>query len=352
MKLGIREQVLWWTGGLVALVAILWLLGDAILPFVVGAAIAYFLDPVADRLERMGLSRVLATTLISIVMVLIVVLIFVLLVPVFIEQGAELGRALPQYVQQLRGAAESRFPDLLAADGGLAKGIESLRDVAADKGMALFNQVLSSSLAVIDFLLLVVVAPVVAFYLLLDWDRMVSVIDGWLPRDHVDTIRRLASEIDSVLAGFVRGQLSVCAILGTFYAVALVLIGLEFGVFIGLFAGLISFIPFVGAIIGGALAIGVALFQFWGDPIWILAVAAVFFAGQAVEGNVLTPYLVGSSVGLHPVWLMFALSAFGTLFGFLGLLIAVPTAAAIGVLGRFALDQYQASRLYTGEPGQ
>jgi predicted PurR-regulated permease PerM len=191
-----------------------------------------------------------------------------------------------------------------------------------------------------------VLAPVVAFYLLLDWDRMIASIDGLLPREHAGDIRRVAGEIDRVLAGFVRGQLSVCAILGGFYAVALVVIGLPFGLLIGLFAGLVSFIPFVGSILGGALSIGVALFHFWGDWGWIGAVAAVFVIGQAAEGNFLTPRLVGSSVGLHPVWLMFALSAFGSLLGFTGLLVAVPAAAAIGVIGRFALELYRAGRLY------
>jgi predicted PurR-regulated permease PerM len=151
-----------------------------------------------------------------------------------------------------------------------------------------------------------------------------------------------------VLAGFVRGQMTVCLILGTFYAVALMLVGLNFGLLIGLFAGLISFIPFVGSIVGGALSIGVALAQFWGEWVWIGAVAAIFVAGQAIEGNFLTPKLVGDKVGLHPVWLMFALSAFGVVFGFVGLLVAVPAAAAIGVIGRFTLEQYRAGPLYHG----
>jgi predicted PurR-regulated permease PerM len=155
-------------------------------------------------------------------------------------------------------------------------------------------------------------------------------------------------ELDRVLAGFVRGQLSVCAILGAFYAVALSLIGLQFGLLIGAFAGLISFIPFVGSILGGVLSLAVAVAQFWDQPQMIAAVAAVFVAGQAAEGNFLTPKLVGGQVGLHPVWLMFALSAFGSLFGFVGLLIAVPAAAGIGVISRFLIERYKAGRLYLG----
>jgi predicted PurR-regulated permease PerM len=202
---------------------------------------------------------------------------------------------------------------------------------------------------VISVVLFIVVVPVVAFYLLLDWDDMVARIDGMLPLDHAPTVRRLAREIDTVLAGFVRGQVSVCLSLGTFYAVALMAAGLQFGLIVGAIAGAITFIPYVGSLVGGALAIGLALFQFWGDWVHIGIIAAIFAVGQFVEGNILTPRLVGKSVGLHPVWLLFALSAFGTVFGFVGMLIAVPVAASIGVLTRFGLERYRASLLYQGK---
>ena len=179
-------------------------------------------------------------------------------------------------------------------------------------------------MSVINFIVFVVVVPVVTFYMLLDWDRMIASIDGLLPRDHAPVIRDLASQIDQTLASFVRGQGTVCLIQGTFYGVSLMAVGLNFGLVVGFFAGLISFIPYVGALVGGALALGLALFQFWGDWVWIGAVAGIFVLGQMIEGNILTPKLVGSSVGLHPVWLIFALSAFGTLFGFVGMLVAVP----------------------------
>jgi predicted PurR-regulated permease PerM len=172
-----------------------------------------------------------------------------------------------------------------------------------------------------------------------------------LPLDHAPTIRRLAREIDAVLAGFVRGQVSVCLALGTFYAMALMAAGLQFGLIVGAIAGAITFIPYIGSLVGGALAIGLALFQFWGDWLQIGIIAAIFAVGQFVEGNILTPRLVGKSVGLHPVWLLFALSAFGTVFGFVGMLIAVPVAASIGVLTRFGVEQYRASLLYQGRAG-
>jgi predicted PurR-regulated permease PerM len=177
---------------------------------------------------------------------------------------------------------------------------------------------------------------------------MVGKINEILPRQHAPTIRGIARDIDRVLAGFVRGQLSVCLVLGVFYAVALMSIGLQFGFLVGLVAGLISFIPYVGSTVGLLLSIGIALFQFWDVKVWILVTAGIFFFGQFVEGNILSPNLIGKSVGLHPVWLILALSVFGTLFGFAGLLVAVPVAAALGVLGRFLLEQYMTSPLYTG----
>jgi len=206
-------------------------------------------------------------------------------------------------------------------------------------------------MSVINVVALMVIVPVVAFYLLLDWDNMVAAVDRLLPRDYAPRIRFLASEIDKTLAAFIRGMGSVCMMLGIYYAVALMMVGLQFGLVVGFVAGALTFIPYVGALIGGALAIGLGLFQFWGDWVSLGLVAAIFVFGQVIEGNVLTPKLVGSSVGLHPVWLIFALSVFGSLFGFVGMLVAVPLAAAIGVLARFMIGQYTDSKLYTGHVG-
>ena len=211
-----------------------------------------------------------------------------------------------------------------------------------DSGMTVLNQVLVGSLQVLNFLVVLFVTPVVAFYLLLDWDRMVARVNAWLPREHALTIRGLAREIDVVLAGFVRGQLSVCVILGVFYAAALWAIGLQYGVLVGLIAGLISFIPYIGSTVGLLLSVGIALFQFWDAKLWIVVTAGIFLFGQFVEGNILAPNLIGKSVGLHPVWLILALAVFGSLFGFAGLLVAVPVAAALGV--RRALSRRPVSR--------
>lgn len=348
MALSHGEQVRWWLVGLAVLVAFMYLMAGVLLPFLAGAALAYFLDPLADRLEARGFSRTLATATITILMATLFIVAMLVLIPAFVEQARQFIEQAPVYADAIRKFVENRFPEVLDKGGAVEQALETFKGRAEEWSVAALKSAWTGGLAVIDFVTLLVITPVVAFYLLMDWDRLTAKIDGWVPRDHVGTVRELASRIDDVLAGFVRGQLTVCVILGAFYATALMLAGLQFGLVIGLFAGLISFIPFIGSILGGALSIGVALFQYWDDPLMILVVAGIFLVGQTVEGNFLTPKLVGGSVGLHPVALMFALSAFGSLLGFTGLLIAVPLAAAIGVVGRFAIEQYMEGRLYRG----
>lgn len=348
MGLSAREQIGWWSAGFLVFGLLIWLVSDTLLPFLTGAAIAYFLDPVADRLEALGLSRVFATVVITIGIILLMILVLLGIIPLLAQQVQLLVASGPGFFEAVRDTLIARFPDLLDEGSELRGALATATASLQERGLSLLNQLLASSLALVDFLVVVVIAPIIAFYLLLDWDVMVARIDALLPREHAQQIRQVMSDIDRVLAGFVRGQLTVCAILGAFYAVALSLVGLQFGLLIGFFAGLISFIPFVGSILGGSIALGVAVFQFWGDWQMIALVAVIFGAGQAVEGNILTPKLVGSSVGLHPVWLIFALSAFGALFGFTGMLIAVPVAAAIGVMVRFGADQYMASKIYRG----
>ena len=348
MALPVREQVKYWGVAAAVFLAALWVLGDVILPFVLGAAIAYFLDPVADRLEAIGCSRALATGIITLFALLIFVLLALLVIPTLVSQTADLIETAPSMLQNLQAAITERFPDIGDANSTIRRSLVSIGETIQSKGGEVLNTLLGSFSGFVNALVLFVIVPVVAFYLLLDWDRMVARIDALLPRDHAPTIRKLASDIDSTMAGFIRGQGTVCLILGAYYAVALMLVGLNFGLVVGFVAGALTFIPYVGALVGGILAIGLALFQFWGDWLWIVLVWAIFQSGQFVEGNILTPKLVGESVGLHPVWLIFALSAFGALFGFVGLLVAVPVAAAIGVITRFAIDQYKDSRLYRG----
>lgn len=348
MALPARQQLKYWGIAAAVFFVVLWGLGNVILPFVVGGAVAYFLDPVADRLERAGLSRTAATSVISIMALLLFVLLALLVVPMLVRQLVQLVNAAPTIFGELQGFLTAKFPSIMDQESVVRETLSSIGRTIQSKGGQLAGGLLSSALSVISAVVFIVVVPVVAFYLLLDWDNMVAKIDNWLPRDHRDMIRGLALDIDRVLAGFVRGQVSVCLILGTFYSVALMVAGLDFGLIVGAIAGLITFIPYVGALIGGALAIGLAFFQFWGDWVSIGIIAGIFAVGQFLEGNIVTPKLVGSSVGLHPVWLLFALSAFGTLFGFVGMLVAVPVAAAIGVLTRFGISRYLDSRLYKG----
>ena len=213
----------------------------------------------------------------------------------------------------------------------------------------LFKSIISGGAKVIDVASIMVLTPLVTFYLLRDWDLLVARIDGWLPRKSAPVIREQFSRIDETLAGFVRGQASVCLILGSFYATGLSIVGLEFGLLVGLGAGFISFIPYVGASIGLAVGFTIALVQF-SDWMPIAIVVGIFLTGQTAESYVLTPKLVGERVGLHPVWLIFALMAGGSLAGFTGVLLAIPVAAIIGVLVRFGLAEYLKSALYTGEP--
>jgi predicted PurR-regulated permease PerM len=352
MALPIKDQIRYWGVAALIFLLLMWFLGNVLLPFIVAGAIAYFLDPVADRLERAGLSRVAATTLISLVALLAVILMVLAVIPSLVSQLTSLVNGAPEMARQLQSFLMQRFPDLADETSVMRQALQDIGLAIQQRGGQLAGGLVSSAIGLVSIVVFIVVVPVVAFYLLLDWDRMVTRIDAMLPRDHAPTVRRLAGEIDAVLAGFVRGQLSVCLLLGTYYVIGLMLAGLNYGLIVGVIAGAITFIPYVGSLVGGALAIGLALFQFWGDWTSIAIVAAVFASGQFIEGNILTPKLVGKSVGLHPVWLLFALSAFGSIFGFVGMLIAVPVAAMIGVLTRFMVEQYQASLLYRGIEGR
>ncbi len=352
MALSAKDQVRYWGVVAAVFVLVLWFLGDVLLPFVIGGAIAYFIDPVADRLERWGLSRMAATAVITVVSVLIFVILILMVVPALITQLIDLIDVLPQLFRDLRTFVDQKFPSLLDRESNTHQILVTLGETLKSKTGELLQTLVGSVGSAINIVVLLVIVPVVAVYLLLDWDNMIERIDFLVPRDHSPVIRQLATDVDAVLASFVRGMGTVCLILGTYYAVALMLVGLQFGLIVGFIAGLVTFIPYLGALIGGALAIGLALFQFWGDWTSIGIVGAIFAFGQVIEGNYLTPKLVGSSVGLHPVWLLLALSVFGALFGFVGMLIAVPVAAALGVLARFGTGQYLSSRLYQGITGQ
>ncbi|PSH68038.1 AI-2E family transporter [Phyllobacterium brassicacearum] len=349
----VRRQAVFWTGAMVFLALFLYIFSSILLPFVAGLVLAYFLDPVADRLERLGLSRLLATVLILVLFIVTFVLLLIILLPVLASQMSDLIARLPGYVTLLQELIANRnsewLKDFIGVDASVIRNsLDSLLQQGAGFLTTLLQSIWSSGKTLINVAALFVVTPVVAFYMLLDWDRMVAKIDNLVPREHVETVRDIARDMNKAIAGFVRGQGTVCLLLGIIYAAGLTVVGLNFGLLIGLFAGLISFIPYVGSLVGLVLALGVAIVQFWPEWGHIVGVAIAFGIGQFIEGNILQPKLVGSSVGLHPVWLMFALFAFGSLMGFTGMLIAVPTAAAVGVLVRFVISRYQQSPLYTG----
>mgnify|MGYP001266449287 FL=1 len=351
MVLPVKDQIKYWTIAASILLIFLWLLGDILLPFVLGAAIAYLLDPIVDRLERLGTGRVLGTILILMAAFFVLFFIFLLLIPLVIDQFRLLAAAAPDLVTSVQALVLNQIASISPESEALNSTVSNLSTMAQEKLGIIFGSVMASAISLIDVIMLMVITPVVAVYLLVDWDRILKKINELLPLDHAAVVRSLASEIDSTLSAFVRGMIAVCLVLGIYYATALSLIGLEFGLIIGFIAGLVSFIPYVGALLGGVLAIGLALIQFWGDFELVALVVGVFVVGQIFEGNILTPKLVGNSVGLHPVSLILALSLFGAFFGFIGLLLAVPLAASAGVILRFFIKKYKMSRLFLGENG-
>jgi predicted PurR-regulated permease PerM len=349
------RQIVFWALAIAAAALVLWLLREILLPFVAGMAIAYLLDPLANRIEKLGVHRLIAALLIVVVFATALVLLGILIVPILANQLSALIGKLPEYlakVQALITDPNRPWLSKIVGEGFLDSQQSTGELVKQGLGWlaAFLTSLWAGGRALISILSLLVVTPVVAFYFIYDWPRMVAAVDSWVPRPHQATVRVLGREINAAIAGFVRGQSGVCLILGAYYAVALTLAGLNFGLLIGLIAGVITFVPYVGSLTGLVVGLSVAVAQFWPDYTSILIVLGIFLFGQFVEGNVLSPKLVGESVGLHPLWLIFALFAFAYLFGFVGLLLAVPLAAAFGVLARFALRQYLASPLYTGQP--
>jgi predicted PurR-regulated permease PerM len=351
-----------WALILAATIVLIWLLSGILLPFAAGITLGYLLDPIADRLERIGFSRLGAALLMLVAFAFVFALILFLLVPVLGHQFTALIGALPGYVgklpqfaSELSGRVTEGYGAQVLEWFGVGGGFSSA-DVQKTVGDvvgqavtwlgAFLRSLLSGGTALIGLLSLLVVTPVVAFYMLLDWDKMVATLDRLIPPRNRADVHAIAHEIDRALAGFVRGQSLVCLFLGLWYGIGLSLIHLNFGLLIGLSAGLLSFIPYVGSLTALIISAIVAIVQGW--PEWKLLVLTlgVVLTGQFLEGNILSPKLVGSSVGLHPVWVIFALLAFGALFGFTGLIMAVPVAAAAGVVLRYLVRRYRESELY------
>jgi predicted PurR-regulated permease PerM len=327
------------------------LLRGILLPFLVGMAVAYMLDPVTDRLQRLGLGRTVATLLLTTAFFAALIPLLLLVLPVLVDQVTQLAARLPGYLEGLHSRI-LRLAELLdrqdLVDELSVQGLVGRfsAQVLSFIGSAISN-VLQSGLAVLNLISLLFVTPIVTFYLLRDWDRMVAAVADVVPPHSLPLARRLAREIDDVLAGFLRGQGLVCLFLATFYALGLALVGLEYGVIIGLLTGVFSFIPYVGMLVGVAVGLIVAAFQF-GAPLPVTLVAGVFALGQFIEGNFLTPRVVGRRIRLHPVWVIFAVLAGTALFGFAGTFLGTPVAAVLAVLTRFAVERWRESP-YFGE---
>jgi len=350
----IERQVLFWLTAAVLLVLVIALLRPILLPFVAGIVIAYFVNPAADRLTRWGLPRWLAAVLIVTAFVCAIAAALVFLVPLLLTQAQEFAVALPEELARLRALLESwarvqlgsRYADF---ETGLDRASQALSDNWANLAGALAGSLWSQGLALFNFLSLLLVTPLVVFYVLIDWYPMLAKIDSWLPREHAPTLRRLASDINAAVSAFIRGQGTVCLVLALYYALCLTAAGLKYGLLVGLGTGLMSFVPFVGWALGLITATTIAVVQFWPDVVPILIVVGVFIGAQVLDAGFLSPNIVGSKIGLHPVWLIFSLFVFSYLFGFVGVLVAVPIAAAVGVLVRFAISAYLSSGVYRGE---
>jgi predicted PurR-regulated permease PerM len=332
---------------------LVWLLAPVLMPFAVAAMLAYLADPLADRLERLGLGRTLAVSIVFVVLLLVIAAALLLLVPLIARQVENLVLNFPRYVEWGRDKALPWLQAKLHLDPtafDTDRLVEQVKQHLGSIGSVL-GTLSRSGMGVVAWLTNLVLVPVVWFYLLRDWDRLVAWVDRMLPRSVEPTVAHLARESDAVLGAFVRGQLLVMLALAIYYGVALTLVGISVGPLIGMVAGLLSFVPYLGFITGFGAAIIASLVQH-GDWMHLMLVVGVFLVGQLLEGYVLVPRLVGEKIGLHPVAVIFAVLAGGYLFGFLGVLLALPAASVILVLLRYLALRYQQSDLYTeqGEP--
>ena len=349
-----QRQLWFWLAALATLLVGVAVFRDILLPFVAGMVLAYFLNPLADRLEAHGLSRTAAALAIVSVAGVVVIATLLFLVPIVAEQIRQLIVTLPDAVGRLKLLFETVARDRLgthfpALQSAMDRAMTDLPAAWAGSIGSVATGLWNRGLAIVNVLSLTLVTPLVMFYMLVDWHPMLARIGQWLPRDHAPTVQRLASDINNAVAAFIRGQGAICLVLGCLYAIGLSLAGVNYGALVGLTTGILTFIPMVGWVLGLITAMALTLAQFGAAPIILGKVAAVMIAGLVLDTAVLSPRFVGQKVGLHPVWLIFALFAFSYLFGFVGTLMAVPVAAAIGVLVRHALTLYLESSVYRGD---
>ncbi len=349
-------QAIFWLVALALLVAALVVLKSILLPFVFGVAVAYLLAPTANRLKGRGIPRTLATTLLIAGFFGGGLIALLVLAPVVVDQLLGLFENLPGLLSALIEYLRPYLDRVLAVIGqsqpeDLSRTVAQATGRIAAITARLLGGLVGGGLVLANFLALVAITPVVAFYALHRWRHVIDTVDDLLPREHATTIRTIAADIDNVLKGFVHGTGAVCLALAIFYGALLSLVGLEYGLSIGLIAGTISFIPYLGTIFGLVASVGLAAYQFWPEWTMVALVFGIFVAGQLLADYVLVPRIVGDRVGLHPFWVIFGLFAGGALFGFLGMLLSVPVAAVVGVLARFAIERYKTSPVYLSRGG-
>lgn len=348
------SQAIFWSVALALLLLLLWLLSSILLPFLLGITLAYFLNPATTWLERRGVSRTVGTTLITVGFFGAGILMLLLLLPPLLKQSLDLFQRLPGLASTFVRSIEPYLDQAAAVIGttqpqGLHETLAGAVEKMASVTVTLVEGLVGGGVALVNIVSLLGITPLTTFYLLLNWPKIIFTLDDWLPRDHAETIRAIVRDINVVLTGFIHGAVIVCAALAAFYAMALSLTGLAYGLIIGLIAGAISFIPYLGTIFGLVASVGVAFIQFWPNWVMVVVVLGIFLAGQLFADYFLTPRIMGNKVAVHPLWLIFGLFAGGALFGFVGMLLSVPATASIGVLARFGIREYKASRLYRGE---
>ncbi|MFL2805479.1 MAG: AI-2E family transporter [Paracoccaceae bacterium] len=345
MKSILKENVFWVFICMTLGAFLLWNISDILAPFILGGILAYLLDPMADKMESFGVPRLLTALTVSLLALFVLMTAAILVIPIIFDQINQIIGFIPYITNEIYLVMQKGFKALNLGeveDIDLVNLSKNLNEVSPIFAKSIFN----SSFAILDFIFLLMVTPIVAIYLLVDWDKIIKVVEKVIPRRLEPTISQIVIEMHKTVASFLRGQFSVCIILAIFYAASLTALGLEYGLLVGLFSGLISFIPLIGTILGGLVALVVSLAQFWQTPEWVGVVLIIFLFGQVLEGNLLTPRLVGKSVKLHPLWIIFSVTCFGSLMGWVGIILAVPSAACIAVLVRFSLKIYFETDFY------
>ena len=345
MRSILKENVFWVFICMTLGAFLLWNISDILAPFILGGILAYLLDPMADKMESFGVPRLLTALTVSLFALFVLMTAAILVIPIIFDQINQIIGFIPYITNEIYLVMQKGFKVLNLGeveDIDLVNLSKNLNEVSPIFAKSIFN----SSFAILDFIFLLMVTPIVAIYLLVDWDKIIKEVEKVIPRRLEPTISQIVIEMHKTVASFLRGQFSVCIILAIFYAASLTALGLEYGLLVGLFSGVISFIPLIGAILGGLVALVVSLAQFWQTPEWVGVVLIIFLFGQILEGNLLTPRLVGKSVKLHPLWIIFSVTCFGSLLGWVGVILAVPSAACIAVLVRFSLKIYFETDFY------